>query len=54
MSYPLDLDEIRESALVAELARRATLRRAGVCDYCGRSRSLLPCKLPERHRGEVQ
>ena len=37
MSYPIDLDEYRDEALTAELARRKKARESGVCDYCGRT-----------------
>ncbi len=35
MGYMMDLDEYSETALQAELARRAAARSAGNCDYCG-------------------
>jgi hypothetical protein len=49
MSYPRDLEEYRTGELIEELERRAAHRRAGLCDYCGRTPSTPPCKFPQRH-----
>ena len=49
MSYRLDLDEMSEEKLLAELFRRSKLRAQGLCDYCGRLPSTNPCKFPHRH-----
>lgn len=49
MSYPLDLDEISDEKLLAEVQRRAALRMKGLCTYCERPGDTRPCKLPERH-----
>lgn len=46
----MDLDEYTEARLVAELARRSTARRQGICDYCGRTPDTPTCRFPERHR----
>ena len=48
MSYSLDLDEIGELSLIAEIERRKSLRNQGLCDYC-ESNCLRPCKFPLRH-----
>jgi hypothetical protein len=49
VGYVLDLDEFDESDLRAELSRRSSLRKRGLCDYCERSSKSSPCKFPERH-----
>ena len=53
MSYPTGLDEFPEERLVAELERRADLRKQGLCDYCGREEFTSPCKFPDRHNPEI-
>jgi hypothetical protein len=50
LSYPLDLDEVPEDQLRAEVERRRQLRIAGLCDYCGRDPNTPTCKFPHRHR----
>lgn len=65
----MDLDEYKESTLLAELARRQKLREQGRCDYCANAvgvpiRKEQPdgtiyvgsdsCKMYARHRGEVE
>lgn len=50
MSYPLDLDEVDEDKLRAELARREDRRQHGLCDYCGAIAEHPLCKFPHRHR----
>lgn len=50
MGLALDLDEIEESKLRAELERRAQAREMGLCDYCGREGDETPCKMKERHK----
>lgn len=50
MSFPLDLDEIPEERLIAELERRRQLQADGKCDYCERDPNSVPCKFPSRHR----
>lgn len=54
MSYPRDLDEIDEAALVNEISRREVARDKGLCDYCGRKPRTKPCKFPERHKAAAQ
>lgn len=50
MSYPIDLDEMDEEKIVAELARRASLRRRGLCDYCEQDpKGPKRCKMHDRH-----
>lgn len=49
MAYPLDMDEIPEERLAAEIARRANMRLRGLCDYCGAVSTAPTCKFPERH-----
>jgi len=50
MGYPLDLDNMSDATLSAELARRLKSRREGKCDYCNRARDSDPdCRFPERH-----
>jgi hypothetical protein len=50
MSFPIDLDELTEKAILGELALRKSLRARGLCDYCHRRVGELPsCKFPERH-----
>ena len=49
MGYPLDLDEMSEIRLVAELAERKENRAKGLCDYCHRSGSTPSCKMSVRH-----
>ncbi len=51
VSYAYTLDEYPEEQLRAELDRRARLRAAGLCDYCGRHPSTPACKEPARHGG---
>jgi hypothetical protein len=50
MSFPLDLDEIPDLQLQAEIVRRAMLGAKGRCTYCGRLPTEPVCKLPIRHR----
>lgn len=53
MSYPRDLDEIGDAELAAEIARRAKLRKRGLCPYC---RALLvdsACRYPEIHVRDI-
>lgn len=49
MSFPIDLDEIDEAKLAAEIERRQAQRFKGLCDYCGRRPNDPPCKFPSRH-----
>lgn len=49
VSYPVDLDEMSEDKLRAELVRREEARRESKCGYCGRSAAETSCKFPERH-----
>ena len=50
MSNPRELAEHTTAELLAELARRTNLERAGLCSYCGQPRRTKPvCKLLERH-----
>lgn len=49
MSMPLDLDEIPEKRLRAEIARREACRKNHVCDYCGRGGDTPECKERDRH-----
>lgn len=50
MSFPRDLDEIPEEELRAEIERRASARRLGICDYCGRAGTEKACKFTDRHK----
>jgi len=50
VSYPAGIDEIAESDLLMELAKRAWARARGRCDYCQRLPEEEPCRFPERHR----
>lgn len=52
MSFLLDLDEIPEERLVAELERRKQLRSEGKCDYCERDVNTSSCKFPHRHKAQ--
>lgn len=52
MSYPLDVDEIEEDDLFAELLRREKARSDGYCDYCNRKSETTPCKFPARHKNK--
>jgi len=50
MSFSLDLDEYKETALLGELQLRRERRENGRCDYCNRPHGVQPsCKFPERH-----
>jgi hypothetical protein len=49
MSYPKDLDEYTRLELKEELARREQALLIGICDYCGQSGLMKPCRFPERH-----
>lgn len=51
MSLPIDIDEMPEERLVAELQRRAKARGAGLCDYCTQPPTVPACKFPDRHAG---
>jgi hypothetical protein len=44
------LDEFSIEELTDEIERRLAARRAGLCEYCGRSTyKTEPCRFPERH-----
>ena len=49
MSYPKDLDEYDDEQLLEELRRRYDARKAGRCDYCGRTKKLKSCRYEARH-----
>lgn len=53
MSYPIDLDEMDEDDLVAEIQRRKLMRSMGRCDYCGSKDRSRKCKMPMRHEASV-
>lgn len=46
----MELDEVSEDLLRAELARRTRHRGLGLCDYCGMPSETRVCKYPDRHR----
>lgn len=53
MSYHVGLDEMRETELRAELARRENARAHNRCDYCGRIIGSTPaCRFADRHAGK--
>ena len=54
MGYWLDLDEQPEGRLREELARREELQTKGLCDYCGGSPALPPCKEEGRHAAPLK
>lgn len=49
MHTTINLDEIPERDLLAELQLRAERRRRGQCDYCGRPSTDPACRFPDRH-----
>lgn len=51
MSYLKDLDDYSTAELEAELARRETASKQGLCDYCNRPHATEPCRYPKRHVG---
>ena len=50
MTYPVQLDEIPEKVLRAEIKRLLNLRAEKRCDYCERPVDTGACRFPERHR----
>ena len=48
-----DLRDYTDYELAAELSRRASLRGAERCDYCGKRCDDESCRRPDRHRMAV-